>query len=207
MNSRFNLGLRPATASSHSLFNRQADGIERNASASPDRFTLGTLLVPADASHSSLFARFLRQQRKIRALVFQSLAHAFSLFADERHAISLLFNHFHTLCKKYPGQPPPRQNTPISQPRLGRRRVPERSAPTRTRQGNSIWSLVAMSLFRHIVTSLLSAEKPYPTPYHLMAKRYRTHPRSEGVYSGFRVCLRCPGLKWSPGFRVCTCKP
>jgi hypothetical protein len=35
--------------------------------------TLETLLVPADASHRSLFARFLDQQRKIRALVFNPL--------------------------------------------------------------------------------------------------------------------------------------
>jgi hypothetical protein len=73
VNSRFNLGLRPATASSNSLFNREADGIDGNASAFPDSFTLETLLVPADASHPSLFARFLDQQRRIRALVFNPL--------------------------------------------------------------------------------------------------------------------------------------
>src|SRR5260370_17011004 len=56
MEPRFHLGLRPATTSCSSLFNRKADGIDRNASAFPDRFTLETLLVPAEASHSSLFA-------------------------------------------------------------------------------------------------------------------------------------------------------
>jgi len=54
MNSRFNLGLRPATASSNSLFDRKADGIDGNSSAFSDRFTFEALLVPADASHSSL---------------------------------------------------------------------------------------------------------------------------------------------------------
>jgi hypothetical protein len=92
-----------------------------------------------------------------------------------------------------------------SPPKYAHQSAPARPA-TRSRtqrpnadQANWIWSLFAMSLFRHIVTSSLSSEKPYPTPYHLIAKRYRTHPRSVGVYSGFRVCLRCPG--WSPGFQ------
>jgi hypothetical protein len=74
---------------------------------------------------------------------FQSLVQSFSLLAKERNAISIPFNHFHTLCKSAGGgRPPPRQNTPVSPRRLGRRR--QRSAPTPTRQANWIWSLLAI---------------------------------------------------------------
>ena len=40
--------------------------------------------------------------------------------------------------------PHPHQNTPTSQPRLGQRRVLERSAPTPASQANWIWSLLAI---------------------------------------------------------------
>jgi hypothetical protein len=106
MNSRFNLGLRPATASSNSVFNRTADALDGNASAFPDDFTLETLLVPAEASHSSVFALSSRQEQNFRLFVFNQLQtslHSFSLFAKELNAISILFNHFHTLCKSARG--------------------------------------------------------------------------------------------------------
>jgi hypothetical protein len=166
----------------------------RNASCARRGFSFFTLCA------------LLAQGAKFSPLCFQPLAHPFSLFARERHAISLLFNRFHTLCKSTgrPG-PLPHPNTPTSQPRLGQRCVLQHRPGKRTGSGRC--SLFAMSLFRHIVTSSLHPEKPYPTPYHLMAKRYRTHPCNVGVYSGFRVCFRCPGLKWSPGLRVCLTNP
>ena len=139
---------------------------------------------------------------------FQSLVQSFSLFAKERNAISIPFNHFHTLCKSAGGvRPPPRQNTPVSPRRLGQRRVPtERRNTDQASELDLIAGrcslFAAVSLFRHIVTSSLHPEKPYLAPYHLMAKRYRTHRCSLGVYSGFRVCFRCLGLKWSQGFRA-----
>jgi len=124
MNSRCNLGLRRATASSNSLFSRQADGINGNASAFADTFTLETPLVPAGATHSSLFGSAHTRSAKF-APCFQSLVQSFSLFAKERNAISIPFNHFQTLCKSAGGvRPPPRQNTSVSPRRLGQRRVP-----------------------------------------------------------------------------------
>jgi hypothetical protein len=137
---------------------------------------------------------------------FQSLAQSFSLFAKRRNAISIPFNHFHTLCKSAGGRPPPRQNTPISPRRLGRRRVPT-ERPNTDQASELVLVAGRCSPLRHIVTSSLHPEKPYLAPYHLMAKRYRTHPCSVGVYSGFRVCFRYLGLKWSPGFRVCLTNP
>ena len=127
----------------------------------------------------------LAQRAKFSPLCFQPLAHFFA---------------------RVPGaRPPSPSNTPTSQPRLGQRWVLQHRPGKRTGSGRC--SLFAMSLFRHIVTSSLHPEKPYLAPYHLMAKRYRTHPCSVGVYSGFRVCFRCLGLKWSPGFRVCLTNP
>jgi hypothetical protein len=86
MNSRFNLGLRPATASSNSLFNRTADALDGNAPAFPDTFTLETLLVPAEASHSSVFALSLAQRAKFSPLCFQSVANVSSLFFTLFHS-------------------------------------------------------------------------------------------------------------------------
>ena len=80
---------------------------------------------------------------------FQSLAQSFSLFAKRRNAISIPFNHFHTLCKSAGGRPPPRQNTPISPRRLGRRRVP--TERPNTDQASELVLVAA----RRFVTSLL----------------------------------------------------
>src|SRR6266851_934972 len=206
MNSRFNLGLRARNRPSSSLFNRKADGIDGNASAFPDSFILEELLVPAEASHSSLFALSSRNERNFRSFVFNHLPTLFTLCKRATRHLASFQSLPHSL-QEYPGVGPPlRQNTFISQPPPATRAF-RNEAHQATKPANWNWPLLAMSLFRHILTSFLHPEKPYPTPYHLMAKRYRTHPRSVGVYSGFRVCFRCPGLKWSPGFRVCTCKP
>jgi hypothetical protein len=178
MNSRFNLGLRPATA--QETFQAQ-DAIDGNASAHPDTFALETLLVPAVASHSLLTALLSVPRVKFSPLCFQSLAHSFSLLAKGRHTISLLFNHLHILCNSTGGKAHSHQTTAVSPPRLGRRRV--RGSPQRRpgkRTGSGRCSLFAMSLFRHIVTSSLHREKPYPAAYHLKAKRYRTE---EEVYT------------------------
>src|SRR6266403_5360006 len=54
--------------------------------------------------------RSSQEERKIRLFVFnhlQTFFRSFSLFARERNAISILFNHFHTLCKNTGGRPPP----------------------------------------------------------------------------------------------------
>jgi hypothetical protein len=71
---------------SDSLFNRAADALDGNAPAFPDSFTLETLLVPAEASHSSVFALSSRKERNFRLFVFnqlQTCVHSFSLFAKE----------------------------------------------------------------------------------------------------------------------------
>jgi hypothetical protein len=142
---------------------------------------------------ASVFARPSRKEPNSRPLVFHHLRALFHSL-PKINTPSRFFSITSTTFCKSPGGVSPGSA----------RRVPGRSAP---RTGSGRCSLFAMSLFRHIVPSLLSAEKPYPTPYHLMAKRYRTHPGSVGVYFGSRVCFRRPGLQWSPGFRVCTCKP
>jgi len=66
MDSRCNLGLRGATAASNSLFNRKA-GESTEMRRPPDTFTLETLLAPAAATHSSLFALCSPQKRRIRS--------------------------------------------------------------------------------------------------------------------------------------------
>jgi hypothetical protein len=142
MNSRCNLGLRRATASSNSLFNRKADGINGNTSAFPDTFTLETLLVPAEASHSSLFALCSHQERKIRSLFSITCAVFFTLGKRAERHLHSFQSLPHSLQECRGGRPPPRQNTPVSPRRLGRRR--QRSAPTPTRQANWIWSLLAI---------------------------------------------------------------
>jgi len=48
-------------------------------------------------------------------------------------------------------------------------------------------SLVTMSLFRHIVIPFLYPEKPYLSPYHHMAERYRTIPQVWVYTPGLRV--------------------
>jgi hypothetical protein len=179
MNSRFNLGLRPATASSDALLNRKADGIDGNAPAYPDRFTFETPLVPAEASHSSLFALSSRQERNFRPFVFNHL-HTLFHSLQRSDTPSRFFSIASTLFARVPGtRPPSPPNTP-TEPAPAR---PAMRSTTPTRQANWIWSLLAirLSLFGHIVTSPLHPEKPYPTPYHLMAKRYRTR--------GLRVCF------------------
>jgi hypothetical protein len=108
---------------------------------------------------------------------------------------SRFFSITSTLFARVPGfAPPPHQNTPTRQPRLGQRRVAGRSAPTdrSQRTGSGRCSLFAMSLFRHIVTSSLHPEKPYAAPHHLTAKRYRT---LEEVYtSSCREAKSCNPL-------------
>jgi hypothetical protein len=139
---------------------------------------------------------------------FQSHAYPFSLLAKERNAISIPFNHFHTILQECRGVGPPKcaHQSASARPATRSNRAPQHRPGKRTGSGRcSLFA--AVSLFRHIVTSSLHPEKPYLAPYHLMAKRYRTYPCSPGVYSGFRVCFRCLGLKWSPGFRVCLTNP
>ena len=165
------------------FFRPQSRAIDRSASTFPDNFTLGNAAC-ARSRPSSVFAL-------ARAAKSEFLAnHVRTFFAlAERNAILFVFNHFHGHYKST-------RSSPLAS-----------NKPTKVSPGRASCGPFAMSLFRHIVPSSRSAEKPYPAPYHLMAKRYRTHPRSVGVYSGFRVGLPCPGLKWSPGFRVCSCKP
>ena len=192
-NSRFRLASRTANASNHSHFQPR------------------DCLCPG-GSHSSVFFSPRAVSEIVRPFVFNHLRTPCHSFANDRPAISLLFNHFHTLCRSKstrgwvsPLSPPKylHQSASASDASLARRSAQTDHASERKLAA----ALLTMSLFRHIATSLPSAEKPYPTPYHLMAKRYRTHPRSVGVYSGSRVCFRCPGLKWFPGFRVCSCQP
>ena len=179
-NSRFSLGLRPGTASNNSLFHRKAGALGRNAQAVPDTFSIETLLVPAEASRSSLFILSSRNERNFRPLVSISCALLFTLLQKGGPAISLLFNHFHTLRKEeeYPGvgyAPSLRQNTFISQPppatrATGAKRTDRPSQRTGTGR-DSLARYVFLSSHRYFLTP---AEKPYPTPCHLMAKRYRT---------------------------------
>jgi hypothetical protein len=200
MNSRCNLGLRRATASSNSLFNRKADGINGNTSAFPDTFTLETLLVPAEASHSSLFALCSHQERKIRSL-FSITCAVLGVEVIERNGDGVPLWGV--------GPLPARIRPSVRVGSAGDANGAPQHRPGK-RTGSGRCSLfAAVSLFRHIVTSSLHPEKPYLAPYHLMAKRYRTHPCSLGVYSGFRVCFRCLGLKWSQGsgFQGLSYKP
>src|SRR5258708_39376318 len=106
MNSRFHLGLRPATTSSSSLFNRKADGIDSNASAFPDRFTLESLFVPAEASHSSLFALSSRKERNLRPFVFNHLRTLFHSL-QKNDTPSRFFSITSTLFARVPGFAPP----------------------------------------------------------------------------------------------------
>ena len=150
MNSRFNLGLRPATASSDALLNRKADGIDGNAPAYPDRFTFGTPLVPAEASHSSLFALSSRQERNFRPFVFNHL-HTLFHSLQRSDTPSRFFSIASTLFARVPGtRPPPHQIRPPSQPRLGQRCVLQHRPGKRTGSGRC-------SLFAclYLVTSLL----------------------------------------------------
>jgi hypothetical protein len=192
MNSRFNSAASAASTPCHRLAHPESP----NFPVSFWEFARSTQSVPAtQRTKSSLFAVFARRA-ETPPLCFQSLANIFSRFFTlceraKRHLHS--FQPLPHSLQKYPGVgPPPRQNTRVSQPRLGQRRVPERSAPTQTRQANWIWSLLAMSLFRHIATSFVSTEKPYPALYHPMAKRYRT---AEEVYtSSCREAKSCNPL-------------
>ena len=181
-------------------------------SAFPDTFTLETLLVPAETTHSSLFAHCSHQERKIRSLFSITCAVFFTLRKRAERHLHSFQSLPHSWQESGGVRPLPRQNTPVSPRRLGpatrSNGAPQHRPGKRT--GSSRCSLfAAVSLFRHIVTSSLHPEKPYLAPYHLMAKRYRTHPCSLGVYSGFRVCFRCLGLKWSQGsgFQGLSYKP
>jgi hypothetical protein len=207
MNSRCTLGLRRATASSNSLFNRKADGINRNASAFPDTFTLETLLVPAEATHSPLFALCSHQERKIRSWFSITCAVSPLRKRAERHLHSFQsLPHSFQERRGRPSRPEYARRSASARPATHSNGAPQHRPGKRIGSGRcSLFA--AVSLFRHIVTSSLHPEKPYLAPYHLMAKRYRTHPCSLGVYSGFRVCFRCLGLKWSQGFRVCLTNP
>jgi len=89
---------------------------------------------------------------------FQSLVQSFSLFAKEQNAISIPFNHFHTLGKSLGGKAP----SPPEYARQSASARPsdafQRSAPTPARQANWNWLLVAArysTLCLCFVTSLL----------------------------------------------------
>jgi hypothetical protein len=158
-----------------------------------------------------------------RLSILHSLRSSYPKSAKSAPLFSITCALFFTLCKRttrhlasfqslphslqeYPGGRP-RQNTFISQPPPATRAFREAQQPTKPANWNRPLFGVHFVFISSHPYFRRSAEKPYPTPYHLMAKRYRTHPRSVGVYSGSRDCFRCPGLKWSAGFRVCTCKP
>lgn len=117
--------------------------------------------------------RSLRTKSEIFASLFSIRGkHFFTLFHSLQmsETSSPLFSITSTPFARVPGVTPRRAK--------GGKDGKPRGAPTSSiRRAN--WSL---SLFRHIVTSLLSAEKPYPTPCHLKAKRYRT---VEEVYTSF----------------------
>jgi len=186
IDSRFNLGSRPPTASSSPLFERTRNRRKCGPlfpTVSPSK----RCLWPAEAFHASLFAFFVPQERKIRAFVFNHLRTLFHSAKEPRHLAS--FQSLGHSLQEYRG--------------VGRAKIPssvslrQRREPSGTKRTNcpaseletGRCSLLTIFLFRHILTSAAPRRKPYPTPYHLMAKRYRTHPRSVGVYSGFRVVV------------------
>ena len=135
-----------------------------------------------------------RAKSEIFASLFSiSCKHFFTLFhsLQKSETPSPFFSITSTLFARVPGQPPPRQKTLSSFRPSARDGQPRGALSSSIRLAN--WSVLwSLSLFRHIVTSLLSAEKPYPTPYHLMAKRYRT---VEEVYtSSCREAKSCNPL-------------
>jgi len=142
MNSRFNLGLRARNRPSSSLFNRKADGIDGNASAFPDSFILEELLVPAEASHSSLFALSSRNERNFRSFVFNHLPTLFTLCKRATRHLASFQSLPHSL-QEYPGVGPPlRQNTFISQPPPATRAF-RNEAHQATKPANWNWPLLA----------------------------------------------------------------
>jgi hypothetical protein len=77
--------------------------------------------------------------------LFSTTCTHFFTLGKKNDTPSCFFSIASTLFAGVPGdRPHPRQNTPTSQPRLGQRRVPGRSAPTPTSQANWIWSPLAI---------------------------------------------------------------
>jgi hypothetical protein len=160
------------------------------------------------ATHSSLFALCSLQESRIRSWFFNRLRTLFHS-SQKSGTLSPFLSITSTLpCKSAGGIGPLKYAHQSASPRPATRSngAPQHRPGKRTGSGRCS-PFAAVSLFRHIVTSSLHPEKPYLAPHHLMAKRYRTHPCSVGVYSGFRVCFRCLGLKWSPGFQGSSYKP
>jgi hypothetical protein len=162
----------------------------------PDTFSSETLLVPDEASHSSVFIPLLALMSGIFAPLFSiTCAFPFRLLQTSGppsrffSITSILFARVRVTRRAGRTFSPPKYLHQLARQRTGTGRC---------------------SQCLYFVTSLL----PDPAPRNLIRRliilwRRDTEPtpRSVGVYSSFRARFRCPGLKWSPGFRVCACKP
>src|SRR6267154_4643094 len=142
-NSRFRLASRTANASNHSHFQPR------------------DCLCPG-GSHSSVFFSPRAVSEIVRPFVFNHLRTPCHSFANDRPAISLLFNHFHTLCRSKstrgwvsPLSPPKylHQSASASDASLAQRSAPTDHASERN------WPL-RCSLCLYFVTSLLPCPRP-----------------------------------------------
>jgi hypothetical protein len=150
-------------------------------------FARFTLPAPANTTPKiSALCALPKKSEKSASLFSITCKHFFTLFhsLQKSEAPSPFFSITSTLFARVPGGRPPSPPKTLSS-FLPSARMASLEEHLRHRSGRRTGSgrcsLFAMSLFRHIVTSSLHPEKPYPAPYHLMAKRYRTR--------GLRVCF------------------